>query len=248
MHNQTGTGQVAGACTARVIPLLKSPDDLPSLRCYRPLDPGRQRLELMVRETFAHSYDARPCKLPRDLLGFEARGKLLGVTGLRPAAEGRLFSEQYLDRPIEALISDYAGAPVAREHIVEAGNLAPCCHGEARWLIAAVTAYLHSAGFHWVLFTAVTRLHNAFRRMGLEPVTLALAEAHRLGDEAENWGNYYAQSPQVCFGSIRSGAEQLQAAIGTQQSRLAVLWQRASAAGQDYREGRDRALAWQQQA
>jgi len=219
----------------RIIPLLRAPATLPTLRCYQPLDAGRQRLEHMVRETFARSYGARPRDLPRELLGFEAGGALLGVAGLRRADHGHLFSEQYLDAPIEQLISTSTGITTQRSQVIEVGNLALDGSGQARWLIAAVTAYLHGAGYRWVLFTAVTTLYNAFHRMGLEPVRLAPADPQRLHDQGADWGSYYAHAPQVCFGSIDAGQQHLQAVITRRQARLRVLWERASVAGADYR-------------
>ncbi len=243
MHPAAPENRTGAQTDPRIIPLLKTPEKLPSLRCYRPLDAGRQRLEHMVRETFRHSYGARPRRLPRDLLGFEAQGRLLGVAGLRPADEGRLFSEQYLDDPVEKLIATASNTGVRRDQVIEVGNLALSNTGEARWLIAAVTAYLHGAGFHWVLFTAVAPLYNAFQRMGLQPQRVAPADVRRLDDPDEDWGSYYAQSPQVCFGSIRAGQRHLQAVITARQSRLRVLWERAATAGMDYHSSRPCHLA-----
>ncbi len=239
MYPVTPESPAAEAPGSRVVPLLRTPDTLPSIRRYRPLDPGRQRLEHMVRETFSRSYDACPRTLPRDLLGFEAHGRLLGVTGLRPAVDGELFSEQYLRTPIEACIAASTGTAVHRRHVIEVGNLALSGNGESRWLIAAITAYLHGAGFHWVLFTVVAPLYNAFQRMGLRPVPLAQADPRRLGEAAADWGSYYAQSPRVCFGSVLAGADHLHKVIPRRQARLRVLWERASAAGREYRHDQE---------
>ncbi|MDT4819630.1 Thermostable hemolysin [compost metagenome] len=136
-------------------------------------------------------------------------GALSAVAGLRLASQGQLFLEQYLEAPAETLISQLAARPMARSQIVEVGNLASINSGNARLIIVAVTWLLHLRGLDWVVFTGAPTLINSFRRLGLEPLLLGDADPGRLGD-AQQWGTYYEQKPQVFTGSIGFGFEQLQ--------------------------------------
>ncbi|MCY1524463.1 Thermostable hemolysin [compost metagenome] len=137
-------------------------------------------------------------------------GALSAVAGLRLASQGQLFLEQYLEAPAETMIAQLAARPVARDQIVEVGNLASINSGNARLIIVAVTCLLYLRGLDWVVFTGAPTLINSFRRLGLEPVLLGEADPGRLGDAQQQWGTYYEQKPQVFSGSIRFGFEQLQ--------------------------------------
>ena len=162
--------------------------------------PQRGVAEEWVKRTYLMAYRARLKSFyPWMLTVTDAFGQLLSVAGFRPAAMGPLFSEHYLDQPVEKL----TGTP--REKIVEVGNLAPASPGQARAMITMVTCFLHGAGFQQVVFTAVPRLYNAFRRLGLEPTELAPALPERLPEGAENWGTYYQANPRVFCGNIANG-------------------------------------------
>ncbi len=101
--------------------------------------------------------------------------------------------------------------------------------GDARLAIIAATAFLYHAGFRWVAFTGVTRLRNAFSRLGLSPKQLIVADENRLppGERAQ-WGSYYKGDPVVCFGSIQEGHDNLQSLWAT----LRDTWAAASEAGE----------------
>ena len=125
------------------------------------------------------------------------------------AGEGRLFLEHYLDGPVETEIGARTGRPVARGSIVEVGNLASTDAGAARALIVAMTHQLHCQGLVWVTFTATRALLNSFARLRLAPSVLADADPARLGQAQGAWGSYYATHPQVMFGNIGFGHDQL---------------------------------------
>lgn len=185
--------------------------------------PDRHRTERFVRAVFALCYGADIRSFYPTLLAFTQHAELMGVAGYRGAAAQALFSEQYLDRPLEQLIGAHWNEPVERSRIVEVGNLALASPGQARWIIAAVTLFLHTAGYRWVLFTAVKPLINAFRRLGLDPLTLAPADPARLADDGQHWGSYYAGRPSVCVGDIEAGYRKLMSSTGARQPLLQAL-------------------------
>ncbi len=166
----------------------------------------------IVRESFARAYGARLTQfMPHFIRVLDKDNRLKALIGYRDAESEKLFLEVYLDEPIEQAISRYLGRPVDRASIVEMGNLAELAPGDARMAIIAGTAFLHAAGYRWVVFTGVARLRNAFRRLGMEPRELMVADERRLSEEQRRaWGSYYDGNPVVCFGDIRQGHDYLQ--------------------------------------
>lgn len=206
-----------------VEPLLGELNQPISLHVHADDDDRRGPVEHFIRQVFQRSYGARLHSLYPTLLAFSSNAGLHGAVGLRDPRQGPLFAEQYLDTPAEAAIAAHWQAPADRARIVEVGNLAMATPGEARWLIAAVTAFLHASGYRWVLFTAVQPLVNAFQRLGLNPVRLGDADPARLRGGSDEWGSYYAQRPVVCVGDIQSGYRKLTGHVSPGQPRLHAL-------------------------
>lgn len=205
-----------------------------SIQYHRVGDAGRDRIEAVVQRVFARAYDAVLRDFCPELLSIARRSRVHGVVGLRRAAAGKLFSEQYLDLPVEQLMTSHAGLPVSRTRIIEFGNLAVIKHGDTRWLYTALAAYLDAAGFEWVVCTAVEPLFHLFRRMGLQPVRLAPASLARLAAHRSEWGRYYDNGAHVCFGSIARGVDYLSASILTRRPALRQLCRDAARAGAAY--------------
>ena len=165
------------------------------------LHPRRRAAEAFVQDVFYKAYQARLDSFYPLLVGIEyPDGEYAAVAGVRPAGGDMLFSEHYLEEPVDTLLN------VERRKIVEIGNLAPASAGQARWLICTMTEFLTGAGFTHVVFTAVPRLQFAFRRMGLPLTRLADARQEQLpGDLEAEWGSYYNSNPAVYYGDIRVG-------------------------------------------
>lgn len=166
-----------------------------------PAHPRRHHAEDFVRDVFFNAYRARLDAFYPLLVSIaDPDGEYAAVAGVRPAGGEALFSEHYLDEPVEKILN------VERQKIVEIGNLAPASAGQARWLICTLTAFLTGAGFTHVVFTAVPRLQNAFRRMGLPLTKHADARQEQLPErQAADWGSYYECKPAVFSGDIHIG-------------------------------------------
>jgi len=165
-----------------------------------------------IKKTFRRVYAAEPNTfMPHFIRVRDNERNYKAIIGYRDAEYQRLFLEAYLDEPVEAVISRHVGEQVERASIVEVGNLAEADAGDARLAIIAATAFLHTAGYRWVVFTGVSRLRNAFRRLGLEPKELVEADDSRLSEaERRAWGSYYSDRPVVCYGDIRTAHDNLQ--------------------------------------
>lgn len=167
----------------------------------------RAIVERFISDTFAQAYGASVQSFMPRLFRINAKnGELLAAFGVRSAEKGRLFLEQYLDRPVEQVIHERAGILPARNRIVEIGNLAAIYPGAVRWMIVALTVMLYEEGYEWVTFTGTSSLRNGFNRLGLYPVEICPASVERLDvSEQGRWGTYYDTQPTVMFGNVRQG-------------------------------------------
>ena len=180
------------------------------LRLFQHQSHDRDGVSQFIRNRFLNDYDARLDHLMPLLFSLRgAEDQIVAAFGLREATTSRLFMECYLDEPVEQRISALAGRPVAREGIVEVGNLA-ARPGGARSMIAVLTRHLYAAGFEWVTFTGVSALRAAFHRLGLHPIELARATPERLTPaERLAWGRYFEGRPIVMAGNIAEGYQAL---------------------------------------
>ncbi|AHC82079.1 thermostable hemolysin [Pseudomonas plecoglossicida] len=172
----------------------------------RPGEPGRDELEQFIHARFACAHHADVQHYLPELLGLhDSHGRLMAAAGIRLASSGPTFLERYLDEPLEAAVTRLSGSSVSRAQLVEVGNLAALSAGSARIMIIAVTWLLAARGLQWVAFTGAATLVNSFHRLGLVPTALAVADPGRLNGDADSWGSYYAQHPQVFVGNIGYG-------------------------------------------
>lgn len=170
-----------------------------------------------VRQRFSEQHGARIQQLlPWQCVMRDESGAIQASAGMNPAAAGPLFLEHYLTLPVEQQLAARLQQPVARHEILEIGNLA-ASRGQGRWLVMALTAYLATQGYRYVVFTATDQVRALFHALALEPVWLERAERSAIPDP-DLWGAYYQHDPHVVAGDIRHGWNILQ-----QQPRLLAL-------------------------
>ena len=168
--------------------------------------PSRAQFEDFIAARFGRAYGARVTHFLPQLLGVrDGLGRWQAAAGYATAEGGRLFLEQYLQSPVEQALAAKLGRPLARQGIVEVGNLAAVSAGMARLLIPQLARHLHRLGYRWVVFTATRALRNSFLRLGLRPLPIAPADPARLPDGGASWGAYYEQDPMVMAGKIALG-------------------------------------------
>lgn len=168
--------------------------------------PQRAAFEQFIAKRFLRAYGASVSHFLPNLLGVrDGLAQWQAAAGYAAAQAQELFLEQYLDRPVEQTLAAALGRPVTREGVVEVGNLAAASAGMARALIPELARHLHRLGYRWVVFTATHALRNSFKRLGLQPLPLAIADPARLPDGGKSWGSYYTQDPRVMAGRIALG-------------------------------------------
>lgn len=172
----------------------------------------RAAIEAFIARRFRDAYGADVHHFMPRLFGlYDANDELIAAFGLRSARGSSLFLEQYLDEPVERLVSRHFGVNAERSDVVEVGNLAGATQGALRRLIPALTERLHAEGHRWLAFTGAAHLCNGFSRLGLPLQVMAEARPERLPlEERASWGRYYERHPSVMFGDIAQGQRTLQ--------------------------------------
>ncbi|WP_448547462.1 thermostable hemolysin [Thalassotalea fusca] len=124
--------------------------------------------------------------------------------GLKLASEGMLFSEQYLTKRVEQLVSESEKAPVDRDQIVEVGNLGSRSAGVGYELVRAIPFAAWCLGQRYVLLTATDKLRAMISKLGINYRSLGAASIENIPhEERELWGSYYASNPEVLYVPLR---------------------------------------------
>jgi hypothetical protein len=182
------------------------------LQSLRDGEPGRDVAESYVRERFATKHGAEVRTFMPTLVSFRNRaGELRGVAGIRGAQEGRLYLEQYLDWPIEQVLTVCAarqqgswGGPrlIRRDEIAEVGNLAGAnCRAAVR-MVAQLPAYLMARRYSWIVFTATGSVRQILETFAAPLIELGHARAASVATTPDNWGRYYETDPRVFAGYL----------------------------------------------
>lgn len=173
------------------------------LELFGPGCAGRDALESEIRSRYADHFSACVEGFMPYLLRFTlAEGGERGVVGLRPASDGELYLESYLDSPIEECIAGLVSYPVARSAVVEIGQLAVEHRRVVVPLFRQLVPFLLQHGYRWVCFTATGPVRALLARAGLSGQQLGTASADRVADRADHWGSYYRHDPRVIVGDL----------------------------------------------
>ena len=175
------------------------------LEAVAPGHASRPELEQYVREAFLARHGAKVRSFMPTLLAFRDRSGALGaVAGIRGAHEGRLYLEQYLDRPVEQSLElacrSRGVGHVERHEIAEVGHLAGASCRAAVRMVAQIPAYLVAKRYAWIVFTATSGLRDILRRFDAPLVELARAEGACVASTNDDWGRYYETDPRVYAG------------------------------------------------
>jgi hypothetical protein len=128
----------------------------------------------------------------------DENGDLVAAFGLRKANESPLFLEQYLDAPVENVLSRRFNTTLDRTQITEIGNLAVSNPRNAGVLIAHVIQHSLDLGIEWAVATAHHSLQNGLVKAGRDVYAIQAADPAQLNPtELASWGSYYHNSPQV---------------------------------------------------
>ena len=125
------------------------------------------------------------------------------VAGLTFANRGTLFSERYLDAPIEALIGAGEHAQVSRADIMEIGSLASTELHAGAELMRSLPMLAWCLGQRYSICTATQQVRRMFSKLDMEFIVLHAAAVERLDEQARaNWGEYYSKQPMTGYASV----------------------------------------------
>jgi hypothetical protein len=111
--------------------------------------------------------------------------------------------EQYMEKPVEQALSFLAKEPVARESIIEIGNLVATQRGASQLLFVLLLAILHKANYRWVVFTATKQVGQLLNKLHFEPLRVCTADSKMLEGSSNHWGSYYEANPSVLAGDLQ---------------------------------------------
>jgi hypothetical protein len=165
-------------------------------------DAARGDVEAYIRSRFAAVHGACVSHFLPELLTVGHGSRYCAAVGLAPAARTRLFAEQYLDAPVERVISRMRAEPVGRGDILEIGNLVSTWKGSSLLLFVFLSELILRLGHRFVVFTATPEVERLLARLDYVPVVLATADPAQLPDRGAQWGSYYERGPKVVFGEV----------------------------------------------
>lgn len=167
----------------------------------------RGEVEAFIAEVFYRFYRATVKNfMPRLIALRDEEHTLMAAFGMREAGDATLFLEQYLDEPIEKIISRSFNKTIARADITEIGNLAVANPRNSGILMAHVIQHSLAANVQWCVATAHHTLHNGLIKGGVDVTPIHAVDPNRLPeDELAHWGSYYDHSPQIVAVSRMAG-------------------------------------------
>jgi len=180
---------------------------IPRFRLQTPQSAERTAVESYIRERFATVHKAEVSHFLPNIISLYCGGEYSAAVGLSPASKGKLFVEQYLPQPVEQVISEKLGIDVARDQIVEIGNLVSTWKGSSLLLFIVIGEVMERLGYQYVIFTGTREVKALLGRLRYLPVVLADANPDVLPDGGSSWGTYYNNKPQVMFGDNRPPME-----------------------------------------
>ena len=130
-------------------------------------------------------------------------GSIIGALGLRYADEEELFSECYLNQPIEELIKENETRKIQRNKILELGNFVVRERSDIKNILPVFSQYIKSLDVDWVVYTLTQPIRFYFDKFALKLIFLQKADIKAVNGAASDWGRYYKFNPAVYYSSVQ---------------------------------------------
>ncbi len=136
--------------------------------------------------------------------------QMVACGGITSATHKNLFSEIYLERPVQTEIAESLRGPVERGEIVEVGSLASASRKIGSELMVLIPFLVWCQGKKYILCTATAPLIKMFESLHINFSPLADASIERISEaDRENWGTYYESKPVVGYINIPKMADMI---------------------------------------
>jgi hypothetical protein len=156
----------------------------------------RAGVEAAVRSVYAERYGAVLTSFARTIVAdLNEEGGVECAAGIRFGYEA-LFSECYLDQPIECILQSHHDCDIKRECIVEVSHLAGPNAGRSIVFVQELIEFLHTKDVEAAIFTATRPLRGLLRRNSIKMLELGRADRARVADP-ETWGSYFDHDPRI---------------------------------------------------
>ncbi|TCB68522.1 thermostable hemolysin [Acinetobacter sp. ANC 4178] len=159
--------------------------------------PERKQVETYISTKYQEMHKATLSHFSSTLFVGEFKHETQVAIGIEPLKSHQVFLEQYLVQPIEQTLKKLVQRDVAREKIIEIGNLASQNMEYAKMMVAFLVFYLTLAEVEWAVCTGTIAVRYVLQQMGLHFHVLEKANPEVLGNAQKQWGNYYQQKPLV---------------------------------------------------
>lgn len=159
-----------------------------------PNHPQRHAVENFICERYWVHFNACLNHLPQRLIAVFEGNQIVAACGMQLAEEGPLFSEYYLNRPLQP----------ARHKLAEVGSMAVLNGSYLQPLFVAIHQAAQDFQRDHLLFTVTRFLQLKLTRLGIQAQAIASAHESALPRTLQNlWGNYYQQQPQVFMAAVK---------------------------------------------
>lgn len=157
----------------------------------------RIAVENFIRDKYRAVHEASISEFFPTLFAGYVEQEMQVAIGLEHLKTNAAFLEQYLDEPIEMILGKLGNTRVARERIVEIGNLAALNMDHAKLMVAFLVFHLTQKNIEWAVCTGTAAVRYVLQQMGLHFHVLDKANPELLGEAKRQWGSYYQQKPYV---------------------------------------------------
>lgn len=189
------------------------------LHVIEPSTPGRAEVERFIQQAYRRIFAAELNSFYTSIVCLhDSKDRIVGAVGARHGEGQALFTEQYLARPAQELISQQFGSPVTRNRVVELGNLSVARPALTYPFISMIGAWLQNYSVDWLLFSLTDSLRRLFDRSGIPMLDLGAADRSLLCPSSDDWGSYYSRDPRVMAAPLQRALE------GYELSRAGSRW------------------------
>ncbi len=149
-----------------------------------------------VQNKYRSAYEAQIEPNPENfVVAVEGDRTILACAGITFAATGKLFSEQYLDTPIETAIQDIWRCQYNRNEIAEVGNLISFDKRASLSVIKLVPLLAWCMGAKALLCTITPKVAGLLNACDIRFEPICEADPAKVDGGGEGWGSYYANKP-----------------------------------------------------
>jgi hypothetical protein len=170
--------------------------------------PSYSLLQLMVSQTYRDNYQADILPAPDCFIALKTwDNRWASCFGVTFAQGGTLFSERYLNAPIETFIEEKFQKEAQRHQLAECGSFASSLiPGGGKTLLASLPWILWTSGIHYALVTVIPQVQKLFQLLSIPFLPLCSADSNLLSrTELEAWGSYYNSNPITGIIDTRQG-------------------------------------------